>query len=120
VGYINIETWEKVLRWAQGKFYGNEYLFQYVNVFEPSDLVQSYFLWRLRQDKTDDRYLFGDFREYEADLIRKAKKRHKVALTITNSQNLVLTSFDGNYRDDELIEGYIYRQTRGKRKRRSI
>lgn len=62
------------------KFRGNEYLWRLINIFNPDDLLQVFWLdhWRRkgRHFRQDNTLYVADFFQMCIQLLRKAKKRH--------------------------------------------
>ena len=83
------------------KYYGNEYLFEYLNIFDKKDLYQDLLLNIIKNDNyINIDYLIYDSFTYIKELIRKAKRRKEIAN---------INTFTGyNIIDSEYIEKYIY------------
>jgi len=106
------QNYKKLLKLAAAIYGRHEKILESVNLFEVSDIVHDFYLSSYYNQGNDWALTRQDFKRFFSDKIRNAKRRQKRAPSITNSQNMILSSFDENYRDEDLIEGYIYRNTR--------
>jgi hypothetical protein len=93
---------EKLIRKiARRKYIGNQYLFEYINIFDKNDLFQEIVLWLLKykENKERDLILF-DIYKIINDLIRSAKNRKRLSGNID--------SFTGyGIKDSDHVEKYI-------------
>lgn len=108
------------MKYAALNIAGNEHIYDAINVFEPADLVHDFYLSRKYEKGLSNRYLRYAFDDFISEQIRNGKTRRKIAPSLVNSQNKVLGDFTGNYKDSDLIDGYIYRNTRNKGEMRSL
>jgi len=93
---------------AKLKFQGNEYRFRRINIFEPAELIQEFYSQAQEKfQNKDDKLIFGDFKNFIIDQIRKAeahKRSDNNVYTFTDlvAQNNYLPDSDYMSFDDRI------------------
>lgn len=108
---ITEKSYKKLTKYARDKFSGNDSLYATVAIFDSGDLLHSYFASRKFVDSDDIEELIANFKDFISETIRNAKRRRDAGRIIRHSDNMVLGNFGENYKQDDLIDGYIYRNS---------
>jgi len=112
---LTIALYRSLLQRAAYRYGGNVKLLEYVNLFSTEDVVQEFVSNTTYYHPEDDNALVVmAFDQFMSKRVRDSKRRRAAAGQIVNSQNKVISNFGGTYRDDDLIEGYIYRHTQSR------
>ena len=89
---------------------------RYISITDPEDIVHGFFLSSWYDETMDLKLIPHRLSVYCARLVRDGQRRRDAGKVITNSQNFAIINQEGNYRDDDLIDGYIYRHSAQRRR----
>jgi hypothetical protein len=105
---VKVDTYEVLYGYAKKLYKGNKTLFSYVNIFEPADLLHEFIVSSKYDSELPLSLMIGDLKQYCYRVARNAKRRKEAGTVITYSNNKYLDNFGENYRDDDIIDSYIY------------
>ena len=107
--------YEVLVKRSRSEFKKLARLTSYSDVSEPLDLVSGFYVSGRYEDGMATSLMLFRFGQYCARVYRDAVRRRDAGKIVNNSQNYVVDNFDGNYRDDDLIDAYVHRKSLGER-----
>jgi hypothetical protein len=108
---ITKELYEKLFRFSVKKFAGNIDLFNAISIFEPEDLLHSY-LVSPRHERAENEYQeYENFKQFISRCVRDGERRLNAGKIINDSDNFVIDNFGDNYKEDDVLDGYVYRNS---------
>lgn len=108
---VNKELYEKLLRFAIKKYSGNIDVLSAISIFEPEDLLHSYLVSNRHYRAEDEFQEYENFKQFIGRCVRNGDRRLNAGRIVTNSDNFVLDNFGENYKDDDLLTGYMFRNS---------
>lgn len=108
---ITETSYKKLMKFSRDKFSGNESIYSAVSIFDSGDLLHSYFASRKFVDSDDIEELIVNFKDFISEAIRNGKRRMDAGKIINEADNFAVDNFGENYKDSDIIDGYIYRNS---------
>lgn len=103
--------YEVLLKRAKSEFKKIAKLSSYCDAADPEDLISGFYLSPRYEEGAQTSLMIHRFGLYCSRVARDAIRRRDAGRIVNNSQNYVIDNFDGNYRDDDLIDAYVHRKS---------
>jgi hypothetical protein len=100
-----------LLRLAKKRLRKTANMLRYVSITDPEDLVHGFVASSYYDADKPAAFTVHDFSQYCVDMVRDGIRRREAGAIVVNSQNMTLNNHEGNYFEDDLIDGYIYRKS---------
>lgn len=108
---VNKELYEKLSRFAIRQFAGNINLLNSISIFDHEDLLHSYLESPRHERASTEFEEYENFKQFVQRCVRDGDRRLNAGRIINDSDNFVVDNFGENYKDTDVLDGYIYRNS---------